>query len=141
MATLYRWADLSDMRAVHDGLRLMEQRAATYPFVVTTSLRKAAVSIEHAIITHNAYVIDGYLVLTDVIKPWYSEDAILQEWYVMRLYKGGTVASIPPALKQIAKDLGCAIIMTADSSPVQIVAAAYEAAGFTKLTQSYCTKA
>lgn len=137
---LYRWAEISDLSAVHDSLVLMEQRAAKYPFVITTSLRKAMQSVEHAIMTHNAVVIDGYLVLVDVVKPWYSEDAILQEWYVMRIYPGGNVSSIPPALKALAVDVGCSIIMTADSSPVQIVAAAYEAAGFTKLTQSFCTK-
>ena len=128
------------MPAVHDALLVMEQRAAKYPFVVTTSLRKAAASIEHAILTHNAYVVDGYLVLTEVLQPWYSEDNILQEWYVMRLYPSGSVDSIPAALKEIAYTLGCQIVMTADSSPVQIVAAAYEQAGFNKLTQSYCTK-
>lgn len=136
----WRNAKAADFPAIDAALRVMEERAAKYPFVITTSLRKATTSIEAAVFSHRAYVIDGYLVLIDVVEPWYSTDSILQEWYVMKIYPGGDVSSIPPALLEIAKDLGCGIVMTADSSPVQIVAAAYEQAGFIKLTQSYCTK-
>jgi len=137
---LWRHAKAADLPAITKALQAMEARAAKYPFVVTTSLRKAIASVEAAVFSHHAYVIDGYLVLIDIVTPWYSDDAILQEWYVMKLYPGGSVDSIPPALLEIARDLGCGIVMTADSSPVQIVAAAYEQAGFHKLTQSYCLK-
>lgn len=137
---LYRQATLADMGAVDVGLRALQPHADRYPFIATTSLRKAYGSIEHAIITNNGFVVDGYLVLIEVIQPWFSEDTVLQEWFVMKLYDGGSVANIPPTLMRIAHDLGCKIVITADSSPVQIVATAYKQAGFHPLTQSFCKK-
>jgi len=137
---LYRQATLADMGAVVKGLWALKPHADKYAFVASTSLRKAQASIEHAILTNHAFVVDGYLVLIDVMQPWFSEDTVLQEWFVMKLYDGGTVANIPPTLMRIASDLGCKIVITADSSPVQIVATAYKQAGFHPLTQSFCQK-
>jgi len=77
------------------------------------------------------------LVLTAVVYPWYSTAPVLQEWLVLKLHSGGSVNSIPPALLAIAKERGCSVVITGDSSPISIVAEAYSQADFRPLTQSF----
>lgn len=138
----YRPATLNDdTESIIRALRKLQDYAKGYDFVHTIDFNVAAGNVLKTVECGNAFVIDGYLVLLEFLQPWYSEDWILQEWLVLKLCPGGSVDSIPPALKEIAAANECKVIITADSSPVSIVAQAYERAGFHKLTQSYCTKA
>lgn len=137
----YRLATLDeDSEAIIRALRKLQDYAKGYDFVHTIDFNVAAANVLTTVESGCASIIDGYLVLMEFLQPWYSEDWILQEWLVLKLYPGGSVDSIPPALKEIAAASECKVIITADSSPVNIVAQAYERAGFHKLTQSYCTK-
>lgn len=137
----YRHATLDiDTAAIVAALRKLQAYAQNYDFIHNINFDVAVANVLTVVEQGNAYIIDGYLVLTEFIQPWYSEDWILQEWLVLKVRSGGSVDSIPPALREIAAANACSIILTADSSPVNIVAQAYERAGFHKLTQSFCTK-
>lgn len=136
----YRLATEDDMPAISQALHTLKYHADKYPFVVSTNVAKAERNLQLSIHFGKAYVVDGYFVLTDTFEPWYSDDKVLQESLVLKLYQGGNRASIPPMLRELAEYLECSVIITADSSPVQLMAKTYEEAGFDKLTQSFCTK-
>lgn len=135
----YRPATEADLPAIEQALRTLKYHADKYPFVASTSVDKATASLR-GLLPHGLYIVDGYLVAVDTFSPWYSDDKILQEWLVLKLYQGGSTASIPPMLRELAEQLECSVILTGDSSPVQLMAKTYEAAGYYKLTQSFCTK-
>lgn len=126
-----------DWDAVAQALIKLEQYAQQYKWAIGVDFLHAVGNIYDAIVAGQGYVIDGYLVMVDEVKPWYSEVPILTEWLVIKLYSGGSVDSIPPALLEIAKQRGIGMVMTADSSPVNIVAGAYKRAGFSPLTTSF----
>lgn len=132
-----RKAEQADAKAVFDALIKLAQYALKYEWAVGVDLSLATRNIFAAISQGQGYVIDGYLVMVDEVIPWYSERAILTEWLVLKLYNDGNVSSIPPALLEIAKERGIGMVMTADSSPVNIVAEAYKQAGFSQLTTSF----
>lgn len=124
---------------VTEALLKLRDYASQYKWANAIDFDKACASVQQTYDDGCAYVVDGYLVLIDVIQPWYSNDKILQEWLVLKLehIEGQSVDSIPPALLAIAKERGCKSVITADSSPVNIVAGAYQRAGFTPLTTSF----
>lgn len=124
---------------VVDALIRLERYASEYPWVGNIDFNKACDSVYLTAAAGDAYVIDGYLVLVDVIQPWYTNDKVLQEWLVLKLIHidGQSVDSIPPALRQLARERGCSAVITADSSPVSIVAGAYKRADFKPLTTSF----
>ena len=126
-----------DWPYVTAALTKLEQYAKAYDWAVEVDFLEAVGNIYDAIVSGQGYVIDGYLVMIDSIKPWYSKSEVLTEWLVLKLYDGGSVDSIPPVLVELAKKYNVAVIMTADSSPVSIVAGAYQRAGFNKLTTSF----
>lgn len=126
-----------DWGAVVNSLMKLENYAKQYKWAIGVDFLYAVGNIYDAVKVGQGYVIDGYLVMVDEVKPWYSEQPILTEWLVLKLYQGGSVDGIPPALLEIAKSRGIGMVMTADSSPVNIVAAAYKQAGFSPLTTSF----
>ena len=111
--------------------------AESYDWVGTIDWDKGTAIVHETIMAGNAYMVDGYLVLTEVVCPWYTKDKLLQEWLVLKVESGGKVASIPPALETIAAANNCVAVISADSSPVQLVAAAYKEAGYKALTNSF----
>jgi hypothetical protein len=135
-----RPADENDTSAIRGALDNLQQYASYYPWALDVDFDKACQVVADCVAEGKAYIIDGYLVLIDKIVPWYSNTPVLQEWLVVKVYGEGSVSSIPPALLQIAEQLGCAGVMTADSSPVNIMASAYRKAGFEPLTQSFFKK-
>ena len=126
-----------DWGAVVNSLMKLENYAKQYKWAIGVDFLYAVGNIYDAVKAGQGYVIDGYLVMVDEVKPWYSKEPILTEWLVIKLYPGGSVDSIPTALLAIAKERGISMVMTADSSPVNIVAEAYQRAGFDKLTTSF----
>jgi hypothetical protein len=128
-----------DSRAIHAALKELQRFAEAYSWAVDVDFDQAVTSIWNC--RDKAWVIDGYLVMVDVITPWYSKSPVLQEWLVLKVYPGGKVSSVPPALLKLAKEeYNCSVVITADSSPVSIVARTYEEAGFALLTRSYFKK-
>lgn len=121
------------------ALLRLEEYAKEYKWASGVNVDLAAYNLITYIEAGQGYVVDGYLVMVDEIKPWYSNEPILTEWLVLKLFPGGSVDSVPAALIQIAKNRGISMIMTADSSPVNIVAGAYKRAGFNPLTTSFFT--
>ena len=136
---IYRKAEIAlDRRPVVAALQQLEKYAAAYPWVGTVDFDKGSMAVLSTIDAGNAYMVGGYLVLVDEIVPWYTNDKLLQEWLVIKVRPSPVqVSEIPGALILIAKARGCVGVITADSSPVQLVAKAYANAGFSPLTTSF----
>ena len=127
----------SDYHALVKAMTKLEKFASVYPWCIAPNFDKALDTVFEAEEQGNAYVVDGYLVLVDKLMPWYSTEYVLQEWLVLKLYDNGDLSKVPLALEAIAKTSDCKLVMTADSSPVNIMAKAYNDAGFSFLTQSF----
>lgn len=132
-----RLADGRDHGPMRDALLRLHEYSKKYKFAVGVDYTSAEASVLHEIDAGCAYVIDGYLVLLSKTVPWYATEPILQEWLVLKLYGGGDINNVPAGILQLAKELGCAVAITADSSPVNIMADAYNKAGFSPLTRSF----
>ena len=133
----WRWATYDDSNLIFKAILKLDRYSDNYDWAIGKDLVKACDSIADAIQAGNAAIVDGYLVCVEVITPWYSNAKVLQEWLVLKLEDGGSTASIPIALQEIAIGRGASLIMSADSSPVNIVAGAYKAAAFKPLTTSF----
>lgn len=119
------------------ALTRLQAFAESYEWVGKVDWDKGTQIIFDTIKAGNAYMVDGYLVLTEVVCPWYTKDLLLQEWLVLKVQVGGNVTAVPKALEEIAKAHNCIAVISADSSPVQLVAAAYKEAGYKPLTNSF----
>ena len=135
-----RLANSSDEPSIYNALHGLECYAKQYEWAVAVDFEKSYEAIMGEVAAGKAYVVEGYLVMTEVVTPWYSTKSLLQEWLVLKLYKGGSLKALPEALVAIAGRLGCVGVITADSSPVNIVGKAYEESGFTPLTRSFFRK-
>ena len=82
--------------------------------------------------------IDGYIVFATVVKPWYGGRPFLQEWFTIKVGPSlnGT-AGVVAALECYASCYEFSGVLGGDSSPVGIMAKAYEQSGFTPLTKVY----
>lgn len=132
-----RLADGRDHGPIRSALLLLEEYSKKYGFAVGVDYTRAVANVLDEVDNEQAYVIDGYLVLLTKVIPWYANKPILQEWLVLKLYGGGDISSVPAGIIQLAKDMGCSVTITADSSPVNIMADAYNKAGFSPLTRSF----
>jgi hypothetical protein len=133
----WRWASQADDGLIFNALLNLDRYSDNYDWAVGKNFGKAWCSIAAAVSAGNVAIVDGYLVCVETITPWYSNATVLQEWLVLKLEDGGNIASIPIALQEIAIGRGASLIMSADSSPVNIVAGAYKAAAFKPLTTSF----
>jgi len=133
----WRWASQDDDGLIFNALLDLDRYSDNYDWAVGKNFGKAWCSIADAVAAGNVAIVDGYLVCVETITPWYSNATVLQEWLVLKLEDGGNLASIPIALQEIAIGRGASLIMSADSSPVNIVAGAYKAAAFKPLTTSF----
>ena len=136
-----RKPSFSDYPTITRRLDEFQQRAEAYGWTNAIDYEKGVAAILSFIDGGMGRIVDGYLVMVDVIEPWYSHDKVLQEWLVIKLYEGGTVDSIPLALSELAREFGCKSIISADSSPVSIMEDAYKRAGFKVLTRSFTKEA
>lgn len=141
---MYRLADRTDTdgTAIAEAVLKLQEYAQAYNWAQDISFLKALETVYETVDEGNAYIVDGILVLVNEFAPWYSNTKVLQEWLVLRVYPSvsGGVAEVPKALLEIAKQRECATLITADSSPISIVADAYKAAGFQPLTRSFFKK-
>ncbi|MCA3173556.1 MAG: hypothetical protein ING25_10980 [Burkholderiales bacterium] len=82
--------------------------------------------------------IDGYMVFTMVVQPWYGGQPFLQEWFTIKVGPSinGTLGVVA-VLQAFAKGSGLRGVLGGDSSPVSIMAKAYEQSGFVPLTKVY----
>lgn len=132
-----RLADDRDTSALREACGRLLAYATAYNWAKGVDYQAACGVLHDQVAAGNCYIIDGYAVFVDKVTPWYSTLPYLEEWLTMRLYQGGTTASIPPALEAIAAKLGCASIVGGDSSPVQLMTAAYEGAKWQPLTKLF----
>jgi hypothetical protein len=119
---------------------LVQKHPEYYTWAYGLEFEKACWSIRHAVAMGKVYYIDGYIVCIDVVTPWYSEKPVLQEWLTLRIEtnrSNGGCERIPQALRDLAVELGCAIVMTADSSAVSVMEDTYKANGYKPLTRSF----
>lgn len=142
MSLKYRLTAPRDEWAIAEALLKLKHYAEKYDWAVDVDYDIAFDNIIQACAAGKGYVVDGYLVMIDVVTPWYSQSPVLQEWLVLKIFDVPNywIDSVPVALRQIAQANNCAVIITADSSPVSIVAKAYQRAGYKPLTQSFFTK-
>lgn len=122
-----RLADERDTSAIRSAVHNYAEQPAC-DWVLGLDVDKANAALADWVATGKAYVIDGYLVLVDEATPWYSNSTYLDEWFVLKLYPGGSLDSIPPALARLAKQRGCVAVMGGDSSPAKRLDAAYRRA-------------
>lgn len=134
---MYRPVTDNDTPHIVAALKKLDEYAKAYPWVGNVDHDKAYQTIDDVIAAGKAFVVSGYLVLVDVVSPWYTSDLILEEWLVLKLYDGGSVDHIPNALEELRVLFNCSAIVSADSSPVNIVAGAYKRAGYLPLTTSF----
>lgn len=132
-----RLADDRDTSALRSACERLIQFATVYNWAKGVSPEKAQSSLADWVAEGKVYIIDGYAVFIDVVTPWYSTLPYLEEWLTLRLYLGGSTASIPPALTEVAKQLGCVSVIGGDSSPVQLMTIAYEGAQWQPLTKMF----
>jgi hypothetical protein len=128
-----------DWPSVEEALARFAKVAVSYPFVDGLDFERACTSIKDCIKAGDGYIIDGYLVMTTLLCPWYSTAKILQEWLVLKVYHTppeGT-KNIPEYLESLAARLGATRLITGDSSPVDIMGSTYRSAGFKPLTCSF----
>lgn len=65
---------------------------------------------------HGARVIDGFLILYDVGKPWYMDVPVLIEDMILRIEKTGSPVSVAiQALDILAQENGCPAIAAGDT--------------------------
>jgi hypothetical protein len=133
----YRFATSEDLPALRIACDKLELFARKYEWSIKYDFAIGLSNLISAVTSGKALIVDGYLVCIDVINPWYGKANIVQEWLVLKLYDGGTVDSVPKGLELFARTIGADMIMSADSSPVKIVAGAYEGAAFKPLTTSF----
>ena len=136
-----RKPSFSDYPTITRRLDAFQERAKSYGWTNSIDYEKGCMAILDFIDKGKGRIVDGYLVMFDVIEPWYSPDKVLQEWLVIKLYDGGSVDSIPPALSELAREFECKSIISADSSPIRIMEDAYKRAGFKVLTRSFTKEA
>jgi len=134
----WRWANYYlDWPDIRQAILKLDHYSDDYDWAVGKDLDKACASIEGAIRNGNVLIVDGYMVCIETLIPWYSNAPVLQEWLVLKIADGGNVKSVPLALEEVAMGYGIKLIMSADSSPVNIVAGAYKEAAFKPLTTSF----
>lgn len=133
-----RLATVEDRGEVVEACKRLAAYAVKYKWVGEVDYANGLTVLFTEIAKGNAYVIEGYIVFVDEITPWYTQDRLLQEWLIMRLHPApGGLDEVPAVLLDIAKARGCVGVLGGDSSPVNIVAKAYEKAGWLALTKSY----
>jgi hypothetical protein len=133
-----RLATVEDRDELVEACKRLAAYAVKYKWVGEVDYTKGLTALFTEIDEGNAYVIEGYIVFVHEITPWYTNDRLLQEWLVMRLHcTHGELTKVPAALLELAKARGCVGVLGGDSSPVHIVAKAYEEAGWVALTKSY----
>jgi len=78
-------------------------------------------------------MVDGYLVMCAVDRPWFSYEKVVQELLVVRVETGGTLKSVAQFLRAVADEVGASKIYvgTAFSRSDRALARMYEAEGFT----------
>lgn len=81
---------------------------------------------------NEAALVDGFLVVYNVGTTWYSDQRMLEEIMVLRVYPGGDFYNVPKYLEAKAKEHGCAMVAVgtalARSDPALVKM--YEKAGY-----------
>lgn len=133
----WRYATVDDSNEIFRAILKLDAYSDGYDWAIGKDLNKAYDSITDAVAANNVLIVDGYMVCVETITPWYSNARVLQEWLVLKIADGGSIKSVPLALEEVAVGRGIKLIMSADSSPVNIVAGAYKEAAFKPLTTSF----
>jgi hypothetical protein len=77
-------------------------------------------------------MVDGYLVMCTVDKPWFSYEKVVSELLVVRVEMGGTLKSVAQFLQAVADETGASkvIVGTAFSRSDRALARMYQREGF-----------
>jgi hypothetical protein len=113
--TELRLATPQDMPAILTALQWMLDNSPA-PQMKMASLMEAELSIRNAMHEGNAWIIQGYLIVVDVGRVWYSGERFLIEQIILRIEKTGTqVQAAIGALDQLADHYKCNAIAVGDT--------------------------
>jgi len=131
-----------DVAPLYRAMRAFEAKVLAQPdhykFARGFNFSVAYGSLLDAITARRCLYIDGYMVFFDIITPWYGGEPLLQEWFTIKVANEDTQLTLVVAqLHAYARGRGCRAVLGGDSSPVSLMASAYEAEGFTPLTKQY----
>lgn len=133
-------AEALDWPAIECTMRRQARRIGKRDWAAGSNIEKAVTAVKAACEDGAGYMVDGYLVLVDVVSPWHSDNLVLHEWLVLKVYPGGSISSVPKALIELSKEYGCYGIACGDTSVRATLAAAYAEAGFTPLGKTLFRK-
>lgn len=128
-----RKANQEDFPLITKALAEFLPKFEAYPWVTSVNWNKVLAVFEAFIKSGDAYIVGGYLVLAAPASTWYSDDLMLQEICVFRIASGGTRKDVVSAIGEIAKEQGCIVISTGDTSDKGLMAEAYKSGGFSEL--------
>lgn len=136
-----RLATYADLPAISEAASRLAVYATKYEWVGGVDYQEAMTNLMTCVDNGNTYLVNGYAVFVEEVTPWWApvEAKVLKEWLVMRVSEPSPegVNALPKALTEIAKSRGCVGVLGGDSSPVSIVAGAYEQAGWLALTKAF----
>jgi hypothetical protein len=107
------------------------------PFMRHFSPDKAKASLMEAARRNRAYMVDGYLVVFDLMSPWHSDITILIEEFVLRVYPTSQPPSVIPEFLEAARALHNAAYIVSGDGQVGAMSKHYLAAGYRKIGEQY----
>lgn len=94
---------------------------------------EAELSIRYAIHDGRTRIVDGYFIMFDIGKPWYSTQVMLIEDIILKIEETEAPVDVAiQALDIIARELGCKAIAVGDTQ-IGLMVPKYQAAGYTVL--------
>lgn len=134
-----RLATLDDVPTIRKALAAFKARVSPDSFIGVIDLDKAMLGLAAEIQEGNGYIVQDFLVMVDVLTPWYSHDKVLREWFTLKLrFRASGHPALAPSLVAIGQQRGCSLVITGDTS--NSLARWWLAGEMYPLTQSFFKK-
>jgi hypothetical protein len=132
-----------DSNAIRNAIHTLSLNSHRYSFIYKPNEDKAFNYVYASCLDGNAYIIDeAYLLLVSDVRPWCSDDIILQEELVLKLSSEACVlTNVVKALEDIASERGSDHIIISDSSIHLRLSKLYSRRGYTQITNQFYKEA
>jgi hypothetical protein len=107
------------------------------PFMRHFSPERAKASLMQGARNNRAYMVDGYLVVFDLMSPWHSEVTLLIEEFVLRVYPTSHSPSVVPEFLDAMRVMHNAAYIVSGDGQVGAMSKHYLAAGYRKIGEQY----
>lgn len=107
------------------------------PFMRHFSPEKAKASLMEAARRNRAYMVDGYLVVFDLMSPWHSDITILIEEFVLRVQATNQPPSVIPEFLDAMRVMHRAAYIVSGDGQVGAMSQHYLAAGYRKIGEQF----